>query len=116
MRKKDLPAHEAFDEELARELVGKLILVGITHKDHEGNFVRRSQIFGRVALADRIRSICIRDEREGEESWFPPDTRGITPAPPGQYRNRATGEVVHDPDYLASWTITAPEPKSQSQS
>ncbi len=103
------PPRENFDDGLASELVGKLILVGLTHNDHAGNFVRRSQIFGRVILADRLLGICIRDERTGEETCLPPDTRGVRPAAPGEYQNRATGEIVHDPDYLAAWTITAPQ-------
>ena len=106
---KNRPAPENFDDGLASELVGKLILVGFTHNDHAGKFVRRSQICGRIVLADRLRGICIREEQTGNENWLPPDTRGIKPAPPGEYRNRATGEVVKNPDYLASWTITAPK-------
>jgi hypothetical protein len=111
MNQKQPAPSELFDENLAGELVGKGLLMGITHRNHEGLTVRRSQVFGRVTVADRKRGICVRNEQDGTDTWFPLDTRGIRPAPPREYRNRATGEVVNDPDYLVSWTITAGPPK-----
>jgi hypothetical protein len=109
MSKTNLPPHNIFDDALANDLVGKSLLVGITHTDSEGNMLHRSQVFGSVTIANRAKGICIRDKQTSEEKWFPPDTRGIKPAPAGEYRNRATGEVVNDPDYLGSWTIAAPK-------
>jgi hypothetical protein len=109
MPKKNRPPHEVFDDALAKNLVGKTLLIGITHTDSDGKMLRRSQIVGLVTVANRAKGICIRDNRTSEEKWFPPDTRGIEPAPPGEYRNRATGEVVNDPDYLDSWTVAAPK-------
>ena len=109
MSKKNLPPHNIFDDALANDLVGKSILVGITHTDSEGNILRRSQVFGLVTIAIRAKGIFIRDNQTSEEKWFPPDTREIKPTPAGEYRNRATGEVVNDPDYLGSWTIAAPK-------
>ena len=106
MHKENLPPHSIFDDALANDLVGKSLLVGITHTDSEGNILRRSQIFSLVTVANRSNGICIRDTQTSEEKWFPPDTRGIKPAPAGEYRNRATGEVVREPDYLGSWTGT----------
>jgi hypothetical protein len=111
MDENQLPPPEIFDEQLANEMVGKGLLIGITHQNHEGTMLRRTQAFGRVTVADRMRGICVRSDQDGKDTWFPPDTRGIRPAPPGEYRNRATGEVVHNPDYLVSWTITAPPKK-----
>lgn len=102
------PPPDVFDESLAKILIGKSLLIGISHADSAGNIVRRSQVFGTVIIADRSRGIYIRDRQGRQEEWvFPPDTRGIKPAPPGEYRNRATGEVVNDPDYLGTWMITA---------
>jgi len=115
MNEKHLPPRELFDEKLASELVGKGLLVGITHQSHEGVVLRRTQVFGHVVVVDRNRGICVLEDQEGKETWFPPDTRGIRPAPPGEYRNRATGEVIKDPEYLASWTITAPPTKQEGK-
>ena len=35
------------------------------------------------------------------------------PAPAGEYGNRATGEVVLNPDYLGAWTIAAAKKKQR---
>jgi hypothetical protein len=113
MNKKNLPPHDLFDDALAKELIGKSLLIGITNADSEGKMISRSQIFGLVTIADRAKGICLRDNQTNEEKWFPPDTRGIKPAPPGEYRNRATGEVVNDPDYFGSWTWTFPAAKEE---
>ena len=105
-----LPPRELFDDDLAHQLVGKSLLIGVIHVDHAGRELRRSQIFGRVVVADRLRGICVLQDQDGEEKWLPPDTRGIKLARPGEYRNRATGELVVNPDFLASWTFTEPAP------
>ena len=105
-----IPPRESFDDGFAAALVGKSLLVGITHADHQGRVLRRSQVFGRVVKADRREGVCVRSDADGTETWFPPDTRGIRAALPGEYRNRNTGELVVNPDYTASWTFTAPPP------
>lgn len=106
----ELPPRELFDDDLAAQLVGKTLLIGVTHVDHAGRELRRSQRFGRVVIADRLQGICVRPDDDGEETWLPPDTRGIKRARPGEYRNRATGELVVNPDFVASWTYTEPPP------
>jgi hypothetical protein len=108
MNKKNQPPRDVFDDALAKVLIGKSLLIGITNTDSEGRLIARSQIFGVVIIADRAKGICIQESKTGQEKWFPPDTRGIKPAPPGEYRNRATGEVVNDPNYFGSWTWTFP--------
>ncbi|HEV2489437.1 MAG TPA: hypothetical protein VGT03_06495 [Candidatus Acidoferrales bacterium] len=46
---------------------------------------------------------------DGSEFTLPPDLRVLEPAPPGEYRLRSTGEVIVDPDYLCSYTVTRPD-------
>ena len=104
------PPREWFDDDFATALVGRTLLVGITQKDHTGKVIRRYQVFGVVSAAARDRGICVKNADDGVETWFPPDTRHIIPAEPGEYRNRTTGEVVTDPDYTASWVFTGPQP------
>ena len=106
----DGPPREWFDEEFASALVGRTLLVGITQKDHTGKVIRRYQVFGVVSEATRGRGICVKSDDDAAETWFPPDTRHIIRADPGEYRNRTTGEVVSDPDYTASWVFTGPMP------
>jgi len=101
-----------FDHALAAELLGKHVLVGITNLDHEENLIEQSQYHGDVVVADEREGFRfkLRGTREGEFEWLPPDTRGFSPAPPGEYRLRSTGEVVVNPDYTTTWTLKEAPP------
>lgn len=100
---------DTFDGQLAAKLMGSTLLIGITQLSRDGGVVGRQQVSGVVTEADRTRGICVRVESSGRDFWLPPDTRGIQTAEPGEYRNRTTGEVVVDPDYLGSWEVWAAE-------
>jgi hypothetical protein len=104
----DNSPEEYFDEAIASRLVGHSLLIGITEEDQAGALIRRNQVFGVVTCAERGRGICVKREKDGSDFWLPPDTRSIEAAEPGDYRNRTTGEIVTNPDYTASWTITRP--------
>ena len=97
----------AWDEELGDQLVGKILLVGVTYNDPMGKLVEQKQMFGEVVVADPARGICIKlmGGRSGEHYWLPPDTRGIKIAEAGEYRLRETGEIVVNPDFTSYWTI-----------
>jgi hypothetical protein len=105
------PPPEWFDDKLAKRLIGKTLLVGITEQNYDESLIRRTQVFGTVVVADRSRGICLDRGPESGPYWLPPSTWGIQRAKPGVYTNRATGEVVTDPDYTGSWLVTAPKPK-----
>jgi len=100
-----------FDHYFARGLIGKIVLVGVTYLNHNGKAIEQRQFHGRVEEADARRGIRLRllGERAGEDYWLPPDTRNFEKARPGEFRLRSTGEVVEDPDYLSTWTVTSPE-------
>jgi hypothetical protein len=84
------------------ELVGKTLLVGITYLDENGEVLDQQQLHGVIEAAGEL--IRLRTPA-GEIVELPPE---IEPAGPGEYRVRATGEVVVDPDYLATWTVSQP--------
>jgi hypothetical protein len=96
-----------WDPKLAVELIGKRVLVGITDLAADGAVVGRRHFHGHAIRADRRLGIALRltGARAGEEVVLPPDTRAFRRAAPGEYRLRRTGEVVEDPDYLATWSI-----------
>lgn len=87
-------------------LDGALVLVGMTYVEPAGE--RLEQFFGIVIAVDEVDGITLRlgGKRTGEIFRLPPDLRAIRPASPGEYRLRETNEVVSDPDYTATWTIT----------
>jgi hypothetical protein len=98
-----------FDEVKANQLIGKHVLIGITVVEHDETFVEQRQMHGDVVRADR-EAIIVRLRGSGEEYNLPPDPSAFHPAPPGEYRLRSTGEVVLDPDFTTTWTLTQPPP------
>jgi hypothetical protein len=103
-----------WDDDFARRLVGRIVLIGITQEDHRGKVIAQHQMHGKVASASRENGIEIALEgvRSGETYRLPPTTAAFRPASPGEYRLRQTGEVVIDPDYTSVWTVTSPPPGS----
>jgi RNase P/RNase MRP subunit p29 len=97
------------DEHQAASLVGKHALIGLTYVDADGTVRRQVQIHGRITAVDETK-VTMRLHGSDQEFTLPPDLAIFEPAQPGEYRLRSTGEVVVDPDLLASWTITAPAP------
>ena len=54
-------------------------------------------------------TIALRGVRQGEYYVIPPVLDDLGPAEPGEYRLHSTGELVTDPDYMTSFTITPPQ-------
>jgi hypothetical protein len=102
------------DESKAAEYIGKTVLLGVTYLDHNGELIGQHQWFGTIATYSNSEGIRIKLENSDEPCGLPPDPRGIQEAKPGIYRLRSTGEEVIDPDYLATWACTKPEPKDIS--
>jgi hypothetical protein len=98
-----------FDATRAASYVGRTILVGLTYCDARGREIQHQQLHGTVRSATRAGIlIALGGERAGETWNMPPELEAISPAEPGEYRLRATGQVVRDPDLLATWTIHTP--------
>jgi hypothetical protein len=98
-----------FDEELALRLVGKYVLIGLTVLEHDETFVEKRQLHGDVVRADRD-GIVVQLRGTDETYSLPPDPSQFGEAEPGEYRLRSTGEIVIDPDYITTWTVTKPPP------
>ena len=91
------------------DLLGKVILVGITYYTHDKRLIEQKQYHGTVIHADE-KGIVIR-KANGEEEKLPPDLRSTKPAPPGEYRERSTGEIVVNPDFFTTWNVVEGPPK-----
>jgi len=104
------PPRPPFDERRAAALVGKYVLIGLTYHDADGRFLEQRQIHGMIVGADAQHGIEVelKGASSGETYRLPPDLRPLQPAAPGEYRLRATGEVVIDPDLLCTWSVTKP--------
>ena len=102
------------DDAKAARLIGKHALVGLTYLNADGTLREQVQLHGRITAVDET-MITMRLHGSDEEFTLPPDFRRFEPAQPGEYRLRTTGEVVVNPDLLASWTITAPAEDADEQ-
>lgn len=99
-----------WDDAIARDLVGSLVLTGVTRLDSTGRETGRWQFYGHVESADKEAGIKVQLEgkREGETYTLPPATDAIRRAKPGNYELQSTGEVVTDPDFTISWVVREP--------
>lgn len=90
-----------------KDLIGKILLVGITYADKDGNVKERKQFWGTVTAADKKKILI--EQKNGEIFSLPPDLSAIKPAPEGEYRLHSTGEVVVNPDFLSTWVSESNE-------
>ena len=87
------------------EMVGAVLLVGVTYVDGSGDTESRVEFAGRVLAVSPLVSI----ELAGEEPFtLPADPEAYSRAQPGEYSLASTGEVVVDPDYTTVWTVESP--------
>ncbi len=102
--------NERWDEALAQWLVGKYVLVGLTYVDQNGEVISKAEVHGRVKSADRLSNIVLDRTGQNDDLDFklPPDTAVFGPGGPGEYRLHSSGEVVKNPDALATWVIKSP--------
>ena len=99
-----------WDEHWAATLVGKHALVGLTFVDADGIVSRQVQIHGRITAVDET-VVTMRLHGSDEEFTLPPILEAFEPAQSGEYTLRTTGEVVVNPDLLATFEITSPATK-----
>ena len=109
--------HPGWDQDIADELIGAIVLVGISEIDDDEVTVEQYQMWGMVEAADPESGIEI--ELHGElagESWVcPPDLDAFETAAPGVYKLHATGEEIGDPEFITSWTFSRSEDDAEDQ-
>ena len=98
-----------FDEKEAKAIIGKHLLVGVTHRNYSDEVTGVEQFHGEIIRASREEGIILRLSGSGEERWVPPDLSRLEQADPGEYRLKSTGEVVVNPDFLSTWTVYPPD-------
>jgi hypothetical protein len=86
------------------EIVGKRVLVGMTYVDNNGDLIEQKQRHGVIVSADE-EGVYVRPPDTEEQFWLPPHLESFQDAEDGDYRLRETGEIVSDPDLLATFTI-----------
>ncbi|AWI88799.1 hypothetical protein C0214_11380 [Methylobacterium sp. DM1] len=97
---------EDWDQDLADDLIGSTLLVGLTYVDPEGALLGRRQVFGIVETVDARTGIVIRTGDEGEPFTVAPLLDAIEVGEPGLYQLADQDRVVENPDFTALFTVT----------
>ncbi|MDQ2773258.1 MAG: hypothetical protein M3Y54_22460 [Bacteroidota bacterium] len=95
-------------EELKAYLKGKYFLIGLTFINEDGRLIEQYQTNGFVQeLADDGLLKIIRND--GGIFQIPYDKDTIRQAEKGEYREKATGQIIKDPDFMMTWQIVTEE-------
>jgi hypothetical protein len=95
-------------EELQEFITGKRLLIGLTFIDKRGEMIEQYQTNG--AVEELTNDGIIRIIRnDGSIFQLPYDKDTIRRAEKGEYRERATGQVITDPDFIVTWEIVTEE-------
>jgi hypothetical protein len=89
-------------------LLGKRLLVGITRVHYDGAVIGQEQFCGVIEVVSDELGILLR-LADGRTRTLPPEIEAIEDAEPGVYHLRTTGEEIHDPDYVSTWTVRVPD-------
>src|SRR6185312_1203545 len=88
-----------FTEEQAKVLLGKRILIGITHCNHTGVSVSQEQLYGTIERANPQEGLVIKINDTGALRTVPLDVSTLRMARPGQYRLHGSDKIIEDPNY-----------------
>jgi hypothetical protein len=103
------PPDSQFDADSADGYVGKYLLVGITRTTQEGEVLSQVQLHGIIqSITAHGVELQLRGVNEGKVWRMPPFIDALSPAAPGIYELRSTGEAVEDPDFLFTMTVRKP--------
>jgi hypothetical protein len=91
------------------DLIGKVILIGVTYVDQEEQVLERKQWWGVIECASAREGIRVNLKNSYDPCVLPPDLQAIRRAAPGEYRLKDSNKIVRDPDFLATWTCVEPE-------
>lgn len=90
--------------ELRNHLKGKVFLIGLTFTDQEGEIIEQYQTHGTVAklTVDGFFKIIREDN---SVFTIPYDRETIKAAKEGEYREKNTGQIIRNPDFIMTWEI-----------
>lgn len=94
-----------FDDDEAKAIIGKRVLAGVSRRNRDDEVTGLEPFHGEVVRATREEGILLRWNDAGEVRWIPPDLSRLAPASPGHYKRKGTGEVLVEPDFLATSTV-----------
>ncbi|HWL53178.1 MAG TPA: hypothetical protein VNQ90_12140 [Chthoniobacteraceae bacterium] len=93
------------DQEKAAEMLGKVVLAGVSFCNAAGEVIENRQYFGTVLRINEQEGLVIVSGIDGKEVKLPPDLEQYIPASPGTYTLKAIERVVVNPDYVSTWSV-----------
>ena len=87
------------------ELIGKVLLVGLTHTDTNNNVLGHSEYFGIVLKASQTDGIVLKRYGVGDIVSLPPMLENYEKAKPGIYTLKSSGLKIENPDYTCTWRV-----------
>lgn len=106
-RYQPLDPDQDWDQELADDLIGSTLFIGITHLDSDGNLVEREQVFGTVESVAEGAGIKL-IQSNGETYVIAPVLDAIEAGEIDFYQLSEDHELVENPDFVAWITATRP--------
>jgi len=94
------------------ELIGGTVLIGIERVDHLGVTIEHQQHVGTFESMDTVIHIKLRGSNK--DFTLPPELASFHKAKPGIYTLKSSDIKVENPDFVSSWTVHVPKPKSKS--
>ncbi len=95
-----------FDEMKAEEMMGKYVLVGVNRLGSDEQVLSTEQIHGKVLRVSMEDGLIIL-QSDGSEIDLPPILSCYQEADEGVYTLKSSNEKITNPDYLATFNVTA---------
>jgi len=89
-------------------LKGKVFVIGLTFVDKNGQLIERYQTHGTVVGLTNNGILKLMRE-DNSIFQMPYDKETIEKAKSGDYKAKSTGQIIRNPDYIATWEITIPD-------
>lgn len=95
--------------QLRSYLKGKMFLIGLTFIDQEGEIIEQYQTHGTV-LRLTVDGFFKIQREDNSVFQIPYDKDTIKIAKEGEYREKTTGEIIKNPDFIMTWKVKTKNP------
>lgn len=92
-------------EELQEYLKGKMFMIGLSFIDKDGQLIEQHQTHGTVLELTNDGLFRIKQD-DNSIFQIPYDKETIEKAKNSEYKEKRTGKIVINPDFITTWEIT----------
>jgi len=98
----------SFDETKAEDMIGKYVLVGVNRFGSDEEVRSSEEIHGKILRVSQEDGLIIL-KTDGSEFALPPLLDCYHEAEEGIYSLKSTNEKINNPDYVATFNVSATE-------